>query len=175
MASTVSQFRPSVGITVGLDDVKVWGSNSTNTTTFTASFSVSHGTQADRVDLIYVNQLVVAANTTTTLQVNNGSLIDPHNNALTFARVKLIHVELVSSNPVSALGMTVGAAAANPLVPYTQTLIATVLNTSVFQLFLPGATGIAVSGTVHSFKFQNLELGGGLSQTVRVVIAGCSA
>jgi hypothetical protein len=116
--------------------------------------NLGSGTVLDAADLKYSKTLVFAASTAQNLDLS--ALTDVYGNAVNFARIRSISINVLGQ--VDGSSLTVGAAAANPwaaVLGATGTLTlfpATAANAGFFALTAPNTTGMVVSGTSKVLK-----------------------
>jgi len=134
-------------------------------------WTVTDGTGANQMDIIWHDQRTLAATTSENLDLA-GSLTDTYGTTLTFVKVKFIYVGAATAN--GGL-IQVGGAASNAFVNWVANSsdIIQVRAGGAFILYTPDATGYAVTaGTDDILKINNTD---SAEATYDIVIGGTSA
>lgn len=163
--------RLSLGIVAGFTG-PLDLATSVNELNYPKLFQWASGTAANQADRVYHDQRTLTASATENLDLA-GSLLDPFNNTITFARIKLLMV-------YAALGNTnlvqVGGAASNAFINWVANSsdIINVRPGGLLLLAAPDVTGYAVTaGTGDILKMTNSA--GSTSVTYDIVLVGASA
>lgn len=155
-----------------------WG-DVTNSTGFTYSTRLTDGTSAGKADRLYVATGTLAASASLNLDLA-GSVADVFGSTITFARIKVIYVELTADT--TATHVYVGGHASAGLTNWitsagtfgTDQPKVTVRNGGVLFLCAPDATAYAVTATTADIlKITNAD--GANVATYRLALVGASA
>lgn len=135
--------------------------------------TLADGAGASAANLIYQDTGTIIASGTNTLDLAGGSLLDPANTALTFARIKGLFVRARSTNN-AANNVVVTRPAANGVPLFAAAGDALALRPGeIFAWMSPSATGVAVTaGSADLIDLVNSA--GTNSVTYDVVILGAS-
>ena len=170
------------GITVRMpwafNNVLDW-SDASNSSSYSWTKNLANGTGANQADKIYVVQTTLAASTAVNYDLA-GSLVDMYGVTITFARIKVIYVELQTTTAASSilLGGHATVAMSNwitatPDLDTAQPKVR-IRNGGVFFLAAPDATAYAVTATTEDMlTITNAD--GAVTATYRMVLVGASA
>ena len=171
----MSTITGTISTQIQLQNIGISGLSSPTEVVINASnlptWSVSAGTGANQLDLVFSDQRTLSATSSEELDLAGG-LTDSFGTTLTFARIKYLYVYSASAN--GGL-IQVGGAATNAFVNWVANSsdILQVRPDGAFTLSAPGATGYAVTGGAGDLlKIANTDSS---EATYDIVIAGTSA
>ena len=146
---------------------------------FSYTKSLTSGTSASQADRFYAISSTLAGGATSNVDLA-GSLVDVFGNTITFARIKVIYVELTADT--TSTGLSVGGHATAALANWitsTDSLAndapaVKIRNGGCFLLACTDATGYAVTATTADIlKLTNLD--GTNTATYKLALVGASA
>ncbi len=171
---TINSLKAEVGWQYSQPNVA--GNPTTDQNKYTYFQTLAQGTGAGNSKIFYQHTYTLAASASQDVDLA-GAVADVFGNTVTFAKVKIIYVELQTTT--TATSIYVGGSSSNGFINWissagtfaTDQPKITVRNGGVFLLACTDATGYAVTaGTADILKLTNAD--GANSATVRVAIVG---
>lgn len=178
MATSLTITAASAKVQWEFTNEHAWG-NSTNASSYSYSKRLTNGTAINNADKIYISSSTLAGGASVNLDLA-GTLADMFGNTITFARIKVIYVELTTDT--TSTGLLVGGhatAAFGNWITSADTLDndqpkVRVRNGGCFFLCAPDATAYAVTATTDDLlTLTNAD--GSNTATYKVVLVGASA
>lgn len=170
---TVSPISVSVGW--NFQNVLTWA-NAVNSSNFSWSKTLANGTGAGNAQYVYVTQPSIAASSSLNIDLA-GSVTDVYGNTITFAKIKVIYVELTTTTAASTID--VGGASSAGFANWISSAgtFATdqpkvrVRNGGIFFLGCTDGTGYAVTATTADIlKITNND--GAVAASLNILIVG---
>lgn len=107
MATTFSVTGIKAGFAWGAAKTTNVGADTSNSGSFVYSNSLTAGTGAEKVNMFYVDEIPIAAGATVNLDVS-GALTDVFAASVTFTKIRLLYVELLSTETSTGESISVG-------------------------------------------------------------------
>lgn len=175
MATTLSVSGIKAGFSWDLQKTNNFGSNTSNSGSFSYASTLANGTGVDKANAFYATQETIAASGTLNLDLSNSSTFDPLSTAVAFTKIKLIYIEVVADPDAVAVGsgITVGGHATAAMSTFfgSDTDKIKIKQGGCFQLSCNTAAGYAVTATTADIiKIVNDD--SAASVIVRIGIVG---
>lgn len=171
MATSLSISGIKAGFSWGFTKTTNVGSDTSNSGSFSYSQNLNQGTGANNANKFFVDEITLAGGASTDLDLA-GVLVDIFSTATTFTKIRLIYIEVVTSDASTGEAITVGGsttAFSSFLGDVTDKV--KVRNGGCFQLSCSDATAYAVTASTGDIlKIINLD--STLPVIVRVGLAG---
>lgn len=178
MSTNLTIHNASLRLQWEFSKANPWGST-VNAASFGHTLRLVNGTAAGQADRLYVHEGTIATSSNVDLDLA-GSLTDLFGGTITFARIKMIYVELTTETEVPFI--LVGGATANAFANWitsagtitTDVPAVRVRNGGAFMLSCSDATGYVVTaGTGDILRLQNTDATH--SAKYRIALVGASA
>ncbi len=131
-----------------------------------ADIVLATGVAANKADLVYAATLTIAASGNQTLNLANGSLLNPIGEAVTFVKIKTISIVALAANTNDVV---IGAAGSNPFVgPFGGTAPTIAVKPGGRVLLCNTIDGWTVGSGVN-LKLANSSSGSGVTFDIEIV------